>query len=368
MKKNTKIKRVALYDPFLDTLGGGEKHILSILKVLEDQSYEINIFWDQNLQQQIEDRFLLQYVNKLKFLPNIFNPQGSGNPEGFMKKLNVLKTFDYFFYVTDGSYFFSTAKKNFVFCMVPDKELYNLNIINRLKFYNYRFISNSPFTSKWLEYWGIKSEVIMPYISDNLLNKSINFDQKDKLILSVGRFYPHLHSKNHEIIIKTFLQLKKTDFKDFKLILVGGLKQEDEEFFNHLKSQAKDPSIIFKPNISYQALIELYEKATYFWHFTGLGIDENKHPEAVEHFGIAPLEAMASGCITFCHNSGGPQEFITDNENGFLFDSEKDLISKIISIAKNKSFQFKISENARKIVKDKFSFEIFKTRVKEVLL
>ena len=35
------MKRAALYDPYLDILGGGEKHILSILKVLEDEGYEI---------------------------------------------------------------------------------------------------------------------------------------------------------------------------------------------------------------------------------------------------------------------------------------------------------------------------------------
>ena len=44
-----KIKRVALYNPYLDTLGGGEKHILSILDVFAEQGYEINIFWDKNL-------------------------------------------------------------------------------------------------------------------------------------------------------------------------------------------------------------------------------------------------------------------------------------------------------------------------------
>ena len=371
MKKNLVKKRAALYNPFLDTLGGGEKHILSILKVLEEKGYEINIFWDKNLQKQIEDRFLLQYVNKLKFLPNIFNHQRSFNPQSSLRKLRILKNFEIFFYVTDGSYFFSSAKKNFIFSMVPDKKLYNLNLINRLKLYNYRFISNSTFTSKWLDDWGIKSEVIMPYISDNLLNKSINFDQKDKLILSVGRFYPHLHTKNHVEIIKTFQKLKKQPnlFTDYKLILAGGLKKEDRQYFTLLKTLAKnDASIIFKPNVSYKELVHLYEKAKYYWHFTGLGIDETLHPEAVEHFGIAPLEAMASGCLTFCHNSGGAKEFITDSENGFLFNSEKDLTDKIIEVAKNISYQRKIFEKAKKTVKEIFSYESFKKRVKEVIL
>ncbi|EKE14265.1 MAG: hypothetical protein ACD_12C00601G0004, partial [uncultured bacterium] len=35
-----KSKRIALYDPYLSTLGGGEKHILSILDVFAEQGYE----------------------------------------------------------------------------------------------------------------------------------------------------------------------------------------------------------------------------------------------------------------------------------------------------------------------------------------
>lgn len=66
------MKRAALYDPYLDTLGGGEKHILSILKALQDEDYEVSIFWNKNLQNQIENRFRLQFSSRLKFLPNVF--------------------------------------------------------------------------------------------------------------------------------------------------------------------------------------------------------------------------------------------------------------------------------------------------------
>jgi hypothetical protein len=42
-------KKAALYDPYLDVMGGGEKHILSILQVLEHEGYEANVFWDHDL-------------------------------------------------------------------------------------------------------------------------------------------------------------------------------------------------------------------------------------------------------------------------------------------------------------------------------
>jgi len=351
-----KILRVGLYNPFLDTLGGGEKHILSIIDVLGEQGAEITIFWDKDLTKQMENRFSLQCFKTLKWSP-IKNVSSS------LRTLSTLKTFDYFFYVTDGSYFFSSAKKNFVFCMVPDKKLYNLNFFNRLKLWNYKFISNSPYTTKSLTKWGINPITIPPYIDNKLFTDNQN--KKEKVILSVGRFFPHLHSKNQEKIIETFklLKLSNSFFKDYKLILAGGLKKEDKNYFNQLKSITKDSSILFKPNVSLDELYKLYELSTYFWHFTGYGVDEETHPEQVEHFGIAPLEAIASGCIIFCHNSGGPREIINNNETGFLFNTEKELINKMEILEKDKNLKARIITIGAKFVKKNYNYEAFTKKV-----
>jgi glycosyltransferase involved in cell wall biosynthesis len=357
--------QVALYDPYLDILGGGEKHILSIIEVFAEQGFEVNIFWDKNLSKEIKDRFAFRYIDPAyrkagtsKWLPNIF--------KGFspLRTLRTLRAFDYFFYVTDGSYFFSSAKKNFIFCMVPDKKLYNLNFLNRLKLWNYKFISNSSYTTKWLTKWGISPITITPYIDDKLFTDNQN--KKEKIILSVGRFFSHLHSKNQEKIIETFklLKLSNPQFKDYGLILAGGLKKEDQSYFNGLKELAgNDPSIIFKPNVKLYELYKLYELATYFWHFTGLGVDEEKHPEQVEHFGIAPLEAIASGCLTFCHASGGPKQIIVEGENGFLFSTVDELILKMLAVSQNESLRKKVFEKGRLFVKKRFSYKVFKSNV-----
>ncbi len=351
MKKDLKI---GLYNPYLDVLGGGEKHILSIIEVLAQQAKEIIIFWNKDLSKEIKNRFSLYFINKTKWLP--------------WRSSQLLFDLDYFFYVTDGSYFFSLAKKNFVFCMVPDKKLYQLNLINRIKLWNYKFISNSFYTTKWLKKWGINPITIPPYI-DSKFFKNATF-KKEKIILSVGRFFPHLHSKNQEKIIETFklLKLKNPLFKDYKLILVGGLKEEDKNYFNQLKLIAKnDPYIIFKPNVSFDQLYKIYQTATYFWHFTGFGIDEKKHPEQVEHFGIAPLEAAASGCLTFCYNSGGPKEIFSDNKTGYLFKNKEELFKKMTEAETHPDIKEKIIKQAKLMVKRNYSYEIFIKRVKTIL-
>lgn len=345
-------KRVGLYDPYLDTLGGGEKHILSVLEVFAEQGFEIDILWNNDLSNEIKKRFIFspQLINQLKWVDK--------------KNLKNLQPYDYFFYVTDGSYFFSGAKKNFVFCMVPNKKLYNLNLLNRLKLWNYRFISNSPFTSSWLKKWGVSSTVVLPYINDKLIKK--NNIKKEKIILSVGRFFPQLHSKNHGEMIEAFKKLKKMSkkFADYKLVLAGGLKKSDTSYFEGLKKLTdNDASIIFKVNISFDELYKLYGLSEYFWHFTGLGIDEKINPEKVEHLGITPLEAMASGCLTFCYNAGGPKELINDNDNGFLFSNVDDLINKMIKVNLSEAMQKKVVDGEFQFVKENFSYGVFKKNV-----
>lgn len=360
-KQEVKKIKVGVYDPFLDTLGGGEKYILSILDVFAEQKAEITIFWYKDLTKEINNRFSLHYINRMEWLPNIFLSENSS-----IKTFQTLKRFDYFFYVTDGSYFFSSARKNFIYAMIPDKKLYSLNLINRLKLINYQFITHSLFTQKWLKKFGIESKVITPYLDDQLINQNIDFSKKEKIILSVGRFFSHLHSKKQDEIIRTFklLKLSNPQFKDYKLILAGGLKKEDQLYFNGLKELASnDSSIIFKPNVKLYELYKLYKLATYFWHFTGLGVDEEKYPEQVEHFGIAPLEAIASGCLTFCHASGGPKQIIVEGENGFLFSTVDELILKMLAVSQNELLRRKVFEKGRLLVKKRFSYEVFKSNV-----
>jgi len=349
------MKKVGVYNPFLDTLGGGEKYIFSIMDVFADLGYEIDIFWDKDLSKEIKDRFSFRSIDRLKWINK--------------KNLKNLWAYDYFFYITDGSYFFSLAKKNFVYAMIPDKKLYSLSLINRLKFINYQFITHSLFTQKWLKKFGIESKVIMPYLDSKLINQNIDSSKKEKIILSVGRFFSHLHSKRQDLMIRTFKDLKKKskEFADYKLILAGGLMKEDQKYFNQLKSLAKnDSSIIFETNVSLDKLDELYKLTAYFWHFTGYGVDEVKNPELVEHFGITPLEAMASGCLTFCYSAGGPKELIKDGENGFLFTNTNELIDKMIEVNTNSAKKEEIISNGKQFVKENFSYEVFKEKVIEL--
>lgn len=46
-----------------------------------------------------------------------------------------------------------------------------------------------------------------------------------------------------------------------------------------------------------------------------------------EHFGIAPVEGLASGCVTIVHDGGGMKEFIPED---FRWQTYDDLKQKIV--------------------------------------
>ena len=73
--------------------------------------------------------------------------------------------------------------------MVPNIKLYNMNIVNRLKTLNTLFISNSVYTQHWLQKWGVKSDVIYPYVTNDLLETKLEIKKEKSFFLWEG-FWP----------------------------------------------------------------------------------------------------------------------------------------------------------------------------------
>ncbi|MBU4190339.1 MAG: glycosyltransferase, partial [Candidatus Thermoplasmatota archaeon] len=60
----------------------------------------------------------------------------------------------------------------------------------------------------------------------------------------------------------------------------------------------------------------------------GFGVDEEKEPEKVEHFGITTVEAAAAGCVPVVIRKGGQPEIVKEGINGLLWEKEEELIEK----------------------------------------
>ncbi len=347
------MKKILIVDPYLDVFGGGEKHILSIGKVFEEHGYAVALFWHDNA-------ILSHLSDKLKIDVNSFTVEKAARKgEGY----------DVLLYVTDGSYFIPKAKKNYVFCMYPQKSLYARSLLNKVKWRGWDFFANSEFTAGYISKWvGKKTGVLHPFIEDAIFDSYSPIEKKEKVILSVGRFFRHLHAKNQHLLVEAFnsLQSRHSEFADFKLVLVGSVKKEDEEYFEEVKLLAqKNKNIVLVKNASYSEWLQHYKTSLFYWHAAGLGADLTEHPEATEHLGMSVLEAMISGCITFAHNSGGPKETIENGKTGFLYDTIEELISRTAEVNSASLALQGVSAAGKEYGEKNFSSGVFKRKVEE---
>jgi GalNAc-alpha-(1->4)-GalNAc-alpha-(1->3)-diNAcBac-PP-undecaprenol alpha-1,4-N-acetyl-D-galactosaminyltransferase len=127
----------------------------------------------------------------------------------------------------------------------------------------------------------------------------IDFDSKEKIIISVGRF---IKSKNHERLISIFSSLPESDWH---LYMVG-----DGPTLDACKKVAGETACSDRIHFAgrQQDLNAWYRRARVFAF-----VSES------EGFPNALAEAMAGGCVPVSYNCvAGPSDLIRNGENGFL--------------------------------------------------
>ncbi len=204
-----------------------------------------------------------------------------------------------------------------------------------LQTYN-KIITISEYSKKWIKkLWNRESTILFPPVDiDNF-----KAGKKEKIILSVGRFFPEHHNKKQLELARVFKELLEqypVEMQGYTLYLVGGVDNRAShlEYVEKVRAASKNYPIRIITNIEWGELVRIFARSHIFWHASGLGEDEEIHPEKFEHFGITTVEAMAAGCIPVVINKGGQKEIIKDGYDGFFFDSWrelKDITLKIIS-------------------------------------
>jgi glycosyltransferase involved in cell wall biosynthesis len=215
----------------------------------------------------------------------------------------------------------------------------------------HKIISISEYTAKWVKrLWGKESAILFPPV-DTESFVSIENTAKEKIILSVGRFFPEHHNKKQYELVMTFIKMLNDyplDMEGYRLYLAGGVadRAEHRKYVENIRKISQGYPVKIIENISFDGLASLFKKASIFWHAAGLGEDEDSHPEKFEHFGITTVEAMSAGCIPVVINKGGQKEIIKDGVDGFFFESLEELLKITIDIIRGKVDSGLIRRNA----------------------
>lgn len=340
--------RAAVYNPYFDTLGGGERYTASVVSTLIENGYEVDIEWnDSNITKKVQERFGLN-IDKANVVDSINRGDG----------------YDIVFWVSDGSVPTLKARKNLLHFQVPFQRVGGSSLLNRMKMYRIdHVICNSHFTKKIIDNeYSVNSDVLYPPVDLNLFKSK----RKENIILYVGRFSRLKQSKRQDLLIKVFKEMYDGGLlKDWKMILAGGAEIGDDDFSQDLKKSAETYPIRFIKSPAIKELIEIYAKSKIYWSASGFGVDETHEPEKVEHFGLSVVEAMASGCVSVVFNSGGHREIINNGIDGYLWETENNLKSITTEIIKSS----KIPEIARsaKLKSEQFSYSKFKTSLADFI-
>lgn len=330
--------RAAIFNPYLDTLGGGERYTVSFAEVLAKSGWKVDIEWkNPDIKKDLEKRFGMNLYG-IDFVPDIKRGEG----------------YDLCFWISDGSIPLLHARRNFLHFQVPFKHIGGNNLINKMKLIRVdKIICNSVFTKKIIDKeFGVESIVIYPPVDTGKIKPK----RKQDVILSVARFSRLKQTKGQEILIESFKKMTNEGLKKWKLILAGGIEVGVGDYIEGLEKQISGYPIEIVKSPDFKTIKDLYGGAKIFWSASGYGENEEENPEKVEHFGITVVESMSAGCVPIVFAAGGHKEIIDNGIDGYLWHNIEELELLTKSVIKTPS------DLAKKAIlkSKKFSYDEFR--------
>ena len=309
--------KVGVFSPYLNTMGGGERYLLSVAQFFLSRKHQVNLFWpDSSILSQAQDRFGLD-LSGVRVVPSDLATMG------LIYKFFLSRNYDLLFYLSDGSIPSLFARENILHFQTPFHYTNQQTFVNKVKLRNIKLIvCNSNFTKHYIDRtYGVNAAVIYPPVDV----ANFKTGKKENVILSVGRFFAPSHPKKQEVLIETFKRLVEAGLVNWKLILVGGTTLSSEQSVNELKKMSAGYPIEIITDVDFALLQKNYAQAKIYWHAAGFDENVEKFPEKAEHFGMTTVEAMAAGCVPLVFAAGGQKEIVTEGGDGFFWQTTEEL-------------------------------------------
>jgi glycosyltransferase involved in cell wall biosynthesis len=339
--------KAAIYNPYLDTLGGGERYSMAVAKYLLNKGYVVDVEWkDQKIKGKLEDRFGINLEN-INFVESI--KRGDG--------------YDLCFWISDGSIPTLKARKNILHFQVPFKGVNGKTLINRMKLFRIsKIVCNSNFTKQVIDNeYGVNSVFVYPPVD----TEGIKPKRKENTILFVGRFSQLKQVKGQNILIDCFKKFVDKGYSNWKLILAGGTEVGVSDYLEQLTKQKEGYSIEIIKGPDYKMIKDLYGKARIYWSAVGFGQDDVKEPDKVEHFGISIVEAMASGAVPIVYNAGGHKEIINNGVTGYVWNTPQELVKLTCNLIDKNAYS-SITKNLGSEIQ-KYSYQNFYNNLAKII-
>jgi glycosyltransferase involved in cell wall biosynthesis len=306
------------------------------------QDGPVDVFWDhpQDIDASLR-RFGIDTYG-LTPVPNVF---ASGST--FLKRLIATTPYDRMCILSDGSIPLVAAKRLYLHIQQPLRER-TFSVMEKFKLSRVEaVVCNSKFTASHIpRLFSEKSVVIYPPVTIGRIST-----HKKKSILSVGR----LRMGEDGNDFKKFFSLidfwkalvTRTEAKGWKYTIACSTTSRDERALSMLKKKADTAGVELLVNITYEQIWKHYAEASLFWHASGYGEDLQAHPHLAEHFGIATVEAMSTGCVPVVIDAGGQKEIVT-SETGVLWKTKDSCIQATLQLMKDPTMRLRMGQAAHK--------------------
>jgi glycosyltransferase involved in cell wall biosynthesis len=229
-------------------------------------------------------------------------------------------------------------------------------------------ICQSEYVRQWVHrFWERGSIVVNPPI--DVPEGEPDWGAKEKVIVSVGRFFTGGHSKRHDVMVRAFRDLYDQGRTDWELHLVGSVHMDrpvDREYFKEILALSSGYPVHIHTDVPLEAVRDLYRRASIYWHAAGFGVDADRNPAALEHFGMTTAEAMGYGAVPVAIARGGPVEVVEDGSTGYLWESLEDLKARTNELMDDPGLRRRLGERARQ-ASHRFSRGRFKEGIVDAL-
>jgi len=358
--------KIAIVHDYLNQYGGAERVVETMHEIFPQVPIYTTIYDMKKMPDSFKEMDIrTSFMQKLPFIDKHFKKYLMFYP-------NAIESFDlkdYDLIISSSSAFAKGAIKrtgacHICYCYSPMRFVWDYENYVQKEELNFIFKKSLPLFIKKLKNWDLRTNTGVDYfvaISKNIKDRIKNaygidanyiyppvdiskfriFNSLEDYFLIVSRLNSY---KNIDLVIKVFNKLKLK----LKIVGTGPYKKK-------LESLIENKNIKLLGRVTENELIELYGKCRAFI-FPGS-----------EDFGIAPVEAQASGRPVIAFAAGGALETIIEDVSGtFFHDNSIDSLSDSIKSFLKLEGQFNpitIRSNALK-----FDKEVFKKEFKNYVL
>jgi glycosyltransferase involved in cell wall biosynthesis len=247
-----------------------------------------------------------------------------------------------------------------------DKLFANASSRYNLMMNNNTIITNSAFSAKAIKqlYHSVDPIVLSPPVDIDKFRKAnlsypYSYDKKQNMVLVVSRFSADKEIEN-AITLANLLKDRclRGKIQEIKMVIAGNFSELNYKYVRFLEKMILDyglenyVKLVF--GASLDRLLDLMKRSKVYFH-----------PLAGEPFGIAIVEAMASGLVPIVPTIGGSSEFVPSEYQYHTIQQAADMIANILGEINDGNALVR-SDRISNIV-SKFSIQSYKKNLNNII-